>query len=48
MVEVKKGDECTITIEFDEGFILQKGDEIVAYEEWSINNLRILSWSIIR
>lgn len=32
MTEVKKGEECTITVSFG-GFQLEKGDEIVAYEE---------------
>ena len=33
MGEVKKGDECTITMDVDDGFIIEKGDYVVAYEE---------------
>lgn len=33
MTEVKKGDECTLTVDFGGDFIFEKGDEIVAYEE---------------
>ena len=32
-MEVKKGDECTITMDVDDGFIIEKGDYVVAYEE---------------
>ena len=29
--EVKKGDECTMTLDFGPDFSFQKGDELVAY-----------------
>lgn len=32
MAEVKKGEECTITLDNPKEFVIEKGDEIVAYE----------------
>lgn len=31
VTEIKKGDECTITLDLPEGFELEKGDEIISY-----------------
>lgn len=31
MSDVKKGDECTITMDVESGFTFERGDEIVAY-----------------
>lgn len=31
--EIKVGDECTITLDFPAGFTIEKGDEIVAFEQ---------------